>query len=149
MVPVTMNPGELMKIFISILVLITLTSCGKNMKEETGTSVKRSEKSAILSQQETWSILSDRRLPLKVKVVINELEFINECSGLGRSVIERHRYNGAIHISSFQAFRQEYFSIDIFDCEEESVFFTGDYIDQTMIEHPVSGAVSIILRLKN
>lgn len=139
-----------MKLFILLFALMTLASCGKNIDDKsTKVPQKRNEKSNALTQAETWSILSDRRLPIKVKVVINELEFVNECTGLGRAVIERHRNNGSINISSSQAFRQEYFAVDIYDCEEETKFFSDAYVDQTMIEHPVTGAVTIILRLKN
>ncbi len=138
-----------MKTLISLIALILVTACGKSIHDPAQEAPSQRHGKSHLSQAETWSILSNRLLPLKVKVVINDLEFINECTGLGRAVIERTKTNGAIHISSSQAFRQEYFAIDIFDCEDSSKFFSGVYIDQQVIEHPVTGAITIVLRLRN
>lgn len=138
-----------MKTLISLIVLILVSACGKATPDRAAEVPKQRQEKSQLSQAETWSILSDQILPKKVKVVINELEFVNECTGLGRAVFERTKTNGAIHISSYQTFRNEYFAIDIFDCEKNSKFFSGAYIDQQMIEHPITGAITIILRLRN
>lgn len=131
------------------MTLFILTSCGKKIADhKVAPTAKRQTKSAI-SQPETWRILSQGILPSKVKVMINDLEFINECTGLGNFVIERTKTNASINISSYSAFRQEYFSVDIFDCKYNSKFYSEPYVDQQLIEHPVTGAISVILRLKN
>ncbi len=137
-----------MKILISFFALFMLAACGNSVEDRSQVPTRRHDKSP-LSKSETWSILSERPLPLKVRVLINELEFINECTGIGQYVIERTSRNGTIHISSNQTFRDEYFAIDIFDCEGNSKFYSQAYVDQHLIEHPATGAVSIILRLKN
>jgi hypothetical protein len=137
-----------MKIFISLLVLVFVSSCGNSIKNRSEVPTKRHSQSH-LSEAETWTILSEHPLPLKVRVLINELEFFNECKSVGRGLVERTETNGAVHIYSYQAFRQEFFDIDIYDCEDNTKFFSGAYIDQQLIEHPVTGEISIILRLRN
>ena len=137
-----------MKLVLSFIALIMLAACGKQIEEESQTPRKHKFKEH-LSEDETWSILSERPLPEKIKVIINEMEFLNECTGLGRAKIERTYRNGTIHISSFAALRKEYFDVDIFDCEHGTIFYSEDYVDQTEIDHPRGGSLRMILRLRN
>lgn len=137
-----------MKFFSSLITLFILASCGKSIDNHAQIPTKKQEKSH-LSQAETWTIHSEKALPSAVKVVINELEFINECTGLGRAVFERTKNNGTIRISSFSTFRQEYFDVDILDCRDGSIFYSQNYVDNFLIENPLSGEFAIIIRLRN
>ena len=142
-----------MKIYLSLIVLFTLTACGKKIEERSLTQNKNGGK-ALLSGTELWSIHSERVLPKKISVIINEMEFFNSCSGTGlrETEILRTFKNGTINISSYAAFRQDYFDIDIFDlgeCERRVTFFSQDYVDQTIIDHPVGDPIRVILRLRN
>lgn len=137
-----------MKLILSFLALFVAVSCGKKIEEHSSKAVKRQSKEH-LSEAETWSIYSERPLPAKVMVVINQMEFVNECTGLGNATVERTYRNGTITISSFAAFRQEYFDIDIYDCDRGTEFYSEDYVDQTMIVHPKGAQLKIVLRLRN
>lgn len=144
-----------MKVLFSCSILFVLVSCGKKIEDRAQQRSSRSNeacgKSSFCLQKETWSILSERPLPKKVKVIVNEREFINECSGAEiNGSIERTYKNGTININSRLADRQEFFDVDIFDCEQNFLFFSGDYVDETVIEHPKEDSdIRIILRLRN
>ncbi len=142
-----------MKIFISLTVLLTLTACGKKIDDRAETHFKTSGK-ALLTAPEVWSIHSDRVLPKKIRVVINDMEFLNECTGVGKKDAEvlRTFRNGTVNLSSYAAFRQDFFDIDIFDlgeCDHSNVFFSQDYVDQMIIDHPAGAPIRIVLRLRN
>lgn len=139
-----------MKLMISFLALFVLASCGKKLEERTNNSVKKNTPDGYKSNNsETWSILSERPLPGAVRVVINEMEFVNECKGLGRFEIERRSHNGTIHITSYEAFRGQFFDVDIYDCQSGDPYFSEDYVDQTVIDHPIGSPIRVILRLRN
>ncbi|MES2525706.1 MAG: hypothetical protein V4598_01410 [Bdellovibrionota bacterium] len=142
-----------MKFILSLIVLFTLASCGKKIEDRRETHTKNSGK-ALLTSPELWSIHSDRVLPKKIRVVINDMEFLNECSGTGNSEAEvlRTYRNGTVNLTTYAAFRQDFFDIDIFDlgeCDHSSVFFSQDYVDQTIIDHPVGAPIRVVLRLRN
>ena len=137
-----------MKFIFSFIALVMLASCGKKIEDRSQTSPKRHEKS-FYTDAETWSIHSDRPIPAKVKVVINEMEFVNECSNLGHATIERTHRNGTINIISYAQFRQDFFDVDIFNCDDGTVFFSQDYVDTTMIDHPRGAPLKFIIRLRN
>jgi hypothetical protein len=137
-----------MKIHLFIVSLMLLISCGKKIDDKAVIKDKKISK-VTASQPETWSILSDRPLPAKVNVIINEMEFVNECTSYGHVVFERTHRNGTIHISSLGTFRRDYFNIEIFNCENGSTFFTQEYVDQQLIDSPNGEPIRIILRLRN
>ncbi len=144
-----------MKVLISLSVLFALVSCGKKFEDRTQTKTNRSTqlcgKSSFCLQAETWSILSEKPLPKKVKVLVNDMEFINECTMPEiNGTIERTYRNGTININSRLSLRKEFFDVDIFDCVEGFLFYSADYVDETIIQHPKEeGLVKIILRLRN
>lgn len=148
MVLAIFNCGVPMKLILSFLAFLSLVSCGKKIEEESTSEVKRSTKEH-LSSAETWSIFSERPLPAKVMVLINEMEFFNECTNLGNGKVERTYKNGTINIVSYAAFRQEYFDVDIYDCQTGSTFYSEDYVDQTLIDHPKGAPIKVVLRLRN
>lgn len=137
-----------MKFVFSFIALIMLASCGKKIEDRSQASPKHSQKS-FFTEAETWSIHSERPLPAKVKVVINEMEFVNECIGLGSGTIDRTYRNGTINIISYAQFRQDFFDVDIFNCEDSSVFFSQDYVDTMKIDHPRGAPLRFIIRLRN
>ncbi len=137
-----------MKFIFSFVALMMLASCGKKIEDRSQSHAKRSDKS-LYTPAETWSVHSDRPLPAKVRVVINEMEFVNECVGLGTATIERTYRNGTINILSYAQFRQEFFDVDIYNCEDGVVFFSQDYVDTTMIDHPRGAPLKFIIRLRN
>ena len=139
-----------MKVFISLAVLFTLTACGKKIEDRSATKFKSNDK-ALRTAPELWSIHSDRVLPNKISVVINDMEFFNACTGLGlrETEIMRTFRNGTINITSHAAFRQDFFDIDIYDCKNSTVFFSQDYVDQMIIDHPIGRPIQVILRLRN
>ncbi len=142
-----------MNVFLSLIVLFTLTACGKKIEDRRETHLKTGGK-ALLTAPELWSIHSDRVLPAKIRVVINDMEFLNECTGVGATeadVVRTYR-NGTVNLTSYAAFRQDFFDIDIFDlgeCDHSSVFFSQDYVDQMIIDHPVGSPIRVVLRLRN
>ena len=143
-----------MKVLISLSVLFALIGCGKKFADRAQTKSNENNrvcgKSSFCLQPEIWSILSEKPLPQKIKVVVNDRELLNECRLREMNgSIERTNRNGTININSHLAFRKEYFDVDIFDCEQGFLFFTGDYVDETIIEHPKGAPVKIILRLRN
>lgn len=142
-----------MKVFISLIVLFTLTACGKKIEDRSETQLRTGGK-ALLTAPELWSIHSDSVLPKKIRVVINDMEFFNACTGVGSADTEilRTFRNGTINISSYAAFRQEFFDIDIYDlgeCDHSSIFFSQDYVDQMIIAHPAGSPIRVVLRLRN
>lgn len=137
-----------MKFVFSFIAMIMLVSCGKKI-EDRSQSLSRSPEKSKLSEPELWSIHSEQPLPKKVKVVINEMEFVNECLGLGNGTVERTHRNGTININSFSKFRQDFFNVDISDCEDGSPFFSQDYVDTTRIDHPRGAPLKFIIRLRN
>ena len=137
-----------MKFVFSFIALFMLASCGKKIEDRSKSSSKRAEKS-FLTQSATWSIHSERPLPAKVKVVVNDMEFVNECVGLGNGSIDRTYRNGTINIVSYSEFRHSFFDVDIMNCEDGSVFFTQDYVDTMMIDHPRGAPLRFIIRLRN
>ncbi len=144
-----------MKVLISLSVLFSLVSCGKKFEDRTQKRSNRSTqlcgKSSFCLQPETWSILSEKPLPHKMKVNVNGMEFVNECRSLElNGSIERTYRNGTINLNSNQSLRKEYFDVDIFDCESNDLFFSGKYVDVTIINHPRGGnLVKVVLRLRN
>lgn len=138
-----------MKLVLSLLAIVCLVSCGKTIQEKSNKQAKRKQKQR-LSETEIWSILSERPLPSQLKVVINGMEFANECTGLGNATIERTYKNGTINILTLPAFRQEYFDVEIYDCEREQIYYSENYVDQTEIINPGgTEPTRIILRLRN
>lgn len=137
-----------MKYVFSFIALAMLVSCGKKIEDRSKASPKRTEKS-FSTAPETWSIHSERPLPGKVKVVINEMEFVNECLGIGTGTVERTFRNGTINIVSYAQFRQDFFDVDIYDCEDGSEFFSQDYVDTMRIDHPRGAPLKFIIRLRN
>ncbi len=137
-----------MNILLSLLAFITLVSCGKEI-EDRGLNSGKSPNKHITTEAETWIILSERPLPNKIKVLINGMVFFNECTRRGNASVDRTYRNGTIHITSYAAFRQDYFDVDIFDCESGEMYFSQDYVDQTIIAHPKNAPLRVILRLRN
>lgn len=137
-----------MKLGLSFLALILLAACGKKIENKSDAPVKHTTKEQ-LSSPETWSIYSERPLPAKVEVIVNDMEFVNECTGLGNSGVERTYKNGTINIASYSAFRQEYFFVRIYDCVTGEQFYKGDYVDHQLIVHPRGAPLRIVLRLRN
>lgn len=138
-----------MKLICSFLGLLSLVACGKKIEEKSSTEPKQRTTKEHLSAAETWTIYSERPLPAKVLVLVNQMEFFNECSGIGNATVERNHKNGTINIASYAAFRQEYFDVDIYDCQTGTVFYSEDYVDQQLINHPKGAPIKIILRLRN
>lgn len=137
-----------MKIAFAFIALIMVVSCGKKIEDRAQKSPRNTDKS-FFTEAETWSIHSERPLPAKVKVIINEMEFVNECIGLGNGTVDRTYRNGTINIVSYAQFRQDFFNVDIFNCEDGSAFFSQDYVDTTMIDHPRGAPLRFIIRLRN
>ena len=142
-----------MKVFISMIMLFAVAACGKKIEDRRETQTKSNGK-ALKTAPELWSIHSDRVLPEKIRVVINDMEFFNACTGVGTTDTEvlRTFRNGTINISSYGAFRQDFFAIDIFDlgeCDHSTVFFSQDYVDQMIINHPAGAPIRVVLRLRN
>lgn len=137
-----------MKFIVSLVAVFLVVSCGKKIENRSQNPAKRTTKTAQTAS-ETWSIFSERPLPAKISVFLNDMEFVNECTGLGNATVERTERNGNIHIQSYAAFRSEYFDVDIFNCQNYDPFFSADYVDQQIIDHPVDAPIRIILRLRN
>jgi hypothetical protein len=138
-----------MKVLFSLIVLFTLVGCGKKFEDRSQETSKDRANKSTLTADETWIILSERPLPPRVLVVINEMSFVNECLGEGNADIQRTPRNGSISIPTSSAFRQDYFNIDIYDCRDGAQFFSQKYVDTTLIVHPQGAPVRVILRLRN
>jgi hypothetical protein len=138
-----------MKVLVSLIALFSLVSCGKKFEDRAQETTHKNRK-ITNSSEETWIIHSERPLPSKIKVYVNDMIFVNECTGLGKNAdIVRNYNNGSISIPTWSAFRQEYFDVDIFDCRDGSEFFSADYVDQSPIVNPDGSPTIIVLRLKN
>ncbi len=138
-----------MKFVFSFVALIMLASCGKKIDDRSQKLPKHRGEKSFLTEAEIWSIHSERPLPKKIKVVVNEMEFVNECTGLGNFQIERTYRNGTINVVSYAQYRDTFFDVDIFDCEDGSNFFSRDYADTTQIDHPRGAPLKFIIRLLN
>lgn len=138
-----------MKVLVSFIALFALMSCGKKIEDRSQAGEKSEPRKTTVSASETWSIFSEKPLPARINVLINEMDFVNECTGLGNASVERTYRNGTINIVSYAAFRGEYFDVDIYDCDSGEEFFSADYVDQQIIDHPQGAPIKIVLRLRN
>lgn len=136
-----------MRLWLSSLALLSLIACGKKIEDRT--QKHKSQDKFRPGNPETWNIYSESPLPSKLRVVVNNKEFANECTGLGDAEILRYETSGEINIRTNSTLRDEYFDIDLFDCLTGEIFYSEDYIDETDIVHPKGGPVKIVLRLRN
>ena len=138
-----------MKVLVSLFAFFSLVSCGKKLEDRSQGSINKDRRNK-LSVEETWVIHSERPLPAKIKVFVNDMVFVDECKGVGSNAeIVRNYNNGSISIPTWSAFRQEYFDVDIYDCRNGAEFFSEDYVDQSPIVDPKGAPLKIILRLRN